>query len=360
LVQESILVRELNFKKQATCHIIGLVLSAILSVFLAVKGFGVYSIAIQVVSLALVTNLLFWTTSKWKPNGRWKKESFKKLWRFSSQILLSNIFVRIIDNIDNILIGKVFSTSLLGYFVKAKSTKNIPEAICVGVLNSSSFPVLAKVSENETEFKRLHLKYYSLASFVFFPVILGLIGTAKTFIIILYTEKWLPSVPILQVLALASLFTFLGALFRQTIMAKGRSDIYLKLNIAKKSLLLLSIPFGLYFGLMQFIWAIVFFSLVGLIIDFWVTGKLLKIRMGTYLKIISFPLITSILMCYLLLLIGGISINNNLIILLLQLSGGILFYTVVSIIFRINEFYYIKEIALGALKKQLNRLVKRN
>ncbi|PLX09115.1 MAG: hypothetical protein C0596_04765 [Marinilabiliales bacterium] len=135
LIQNAILIKAINFKKQAICNLTGLTVSVIVSAILAFMGYGVYSIAWQAVSQAIVTNVLFWVTSDWRPTGGFKKTSFLRLWSFGSKILATTIIARIVENIDNILIGKIFSAGQLGYYVRAKSSKQLPEQIFAGVLS---------------------------------------------------------------------------------------------------------------------------------------------------------------------------------------------------------------------------------
>ena len=346
IIQNAILIKEIDFKKQAICNLIGLFFAAIVSAIMAFQNFGVYSIVGQAISQAFVTNLLLWVTSKWRPIGGFKISSFKKLWAFGSKILATTIVSNIIDNIDNILIGKIFSANQLGYYVRAKSSKQLPEQIFTGILSSTSFAILAKINDNELEFRRVHLHLYKLGAYIFFPVIFGFIAIAKAFVIVLYSEKWLPSVPLFQIIALSSFAYFFGALFSQTIMAKGDGNLYFKLTSGKKILELATIPFGIYFGLVPFIWSFVIINSIGLLLDFYFTGKLIKTNLSVYLKLIIKPLILSIFMGIAVYFISYIPLNNNFLTLLLQILSGFILYISLSHIFKIAEYKYLKAIAI--------------
>lgn len=350
LIQNTILLRELNFKKQSICYLSGLVVSVIISVVMAFMRFGVYSIVAQAVSQALVTNILLWVTSSWRPSGGFNKASFKKLWVFGSNVLGSNIVSRVIDNLDNLLIGKVFSAAQLGFYVRAKSTKQIPEFILTQVLNAVSFPVLTKVQDNNSEFRRLHMQFYKLSIYLFFPVVFGLIAVAKAFVIVLYSAKWLPAVPLLQIIALSSIAYFLAALFSQTILAKGNAKLYFKLNSIKKLLGLLSIPFGLFWGIVPFLWAIVIISFICLMLDFYFVSKLIEIPLKNYFKALIVPLVFSLVMGIAVYLLIYLPISSYLLMLILQIVLGLTIYTILSLVFKIKEFAYIIEI----IKEQLN------
>lgn len=356
IIQNAILIKSINFKKQTICNLSGLGVSAIISTIMAFQGFGVYSIVGQAVSQALVTNILFWITSKWRPVGGFKISSFKKLWSFGSKVLATSIVAQIVENIDNILIGKVFSAGQLGFYVRAKSSKQLPEQIFTGVLSSTSFAVLAKVSDDDKELRRLHLHFFKLGTYGFLPIIFGFIAVAKAFTIVLYSEKWLPSVPIFQVIALSSIAIFLGSLFSQTIMAKGDGKLYFRLTTGKKVLGLLSIPFGLFWGLTPFIWSFVIINLIGLLLDFYYTGRQVNVKMFEYLIYMIKPLILSVLMGLGVYFITYLPITSNFLMLLLQVFSGIVLYIVFSIILKIKEYYYFKDVFVEQISTFMKRI----
>lgn len=355
LIQNALLIKAINFKKQAICNLTGLFVSVIISTILAFKGYGVYSIAWQAISQAIVTNLLFWVTSDWRPKGGFKKASFQKLWAFGSKVLATTIVARIVDNIDNILIGKIFSAGQLGYYVRAKSSKQLPEQIFSGILGSTSFAVLAKVNDDEKELKRLHLHFFELGSYVFFPVIFGFIAIAEAFTIVLYSEKWLPSVPLFQIIALSSISYFLSVLFAQTIMAKGDGKLYFRLTTGKKLLGLLSIPFGVFWGIYPFIISLVVISIVCLLLDFIFTGRLINVPVSSYIIIMLKPLLVSVLMGTAVYFLTYLSIESNFLMLILQVGVGGVIYILLSLLFKLKEFYYVKNIVL----EQVSTFVKR-
>jgi O-antigen/teichoic acid export membrane protein len=351
IIQNAILIKAINFKVQTICILSGLGVSVIVSAYMAFSGYGVWSIVGQVLSQALVTNILLWLLSKWAPSGRFNIESFKKLWAFSSKILLTSIITQVINNIDSILIGKVFSASQLGFYTRAKSTQEIPVSIGSSTLSYVSFSILSKVNDNATEFEKVHIKLFKLSAYVFLPIIFGLIAVAEPFVIVLYSAKWIPSVQLLQIISLYGIGYFFGTLFSQTIMALGKSNVYLKLNMSKKILGLLAIPFGIYAGIYAFVWSLVILSFVGIVLDFYFTGKLLSISIGHYIKRLISPLLISILMSGLVYSVSFTSLNNNILLLSVQVFAGVIAYSTLSVLFKVPEFYYIKDILTERIRK---------
>lgn len=358
LIQNAILIKNLNFRKQSICYFIGILASTVISIIMAFKGMGVYSIVGQAVSQAFFINLSLWLSSKWRPKTGFNKASFLKLWKFGSNVLGTNIVTKIIDNIDNILIGKIFSASALGFYVRAKSSKQLPLEIFMGVVNATSFPVLSKISDKHDEFTRLHYQFYKISCYVFLPVIFGFIAVAKAFTVVLYSAKWLPAVPLLRIVLLTALPVMLGALFNQTFMAKGQGKLYFRLNSFKKVITLLCLPFGLFWGMIPFLWSLVGISIVGMFLSFYYGGKSVNLTMKDYLiPLIKYAAI-GLLMCALTYGIQFIPLHSYFLTLLIQLFTGFVTYTLLSIIFKIPEFFYVKQIAreqLIGLRKRLIR-----
>lgn len=355
IIQNALLVKEINFKQQTICHLSGLAISAVIAAIMAFQNFGVYSIVGQAISQAFVTNFMLWVYSDWRPTGIFRMGSFKKLWSFSSKILATNLVSQLFNNIDNILIGKVFSAEQLGFYVRAKSTKQLPEQIFTGILSSTSFAVLAKYSDNKAELRRLNIHFYKLGSYFYIPVILGFIAIAKPFIVLLYSEKWLPSVSLFQMMAVASIAYFLSALFSQTIMALGEGKLYFRLNSAKRILGLFTIPIGLYWGLIPFIWMIVLISYVNLILDYFYVGKLIGIKMLDYIRFLALPFVGSVFMAFVVFTMNYLPINSKILLLLLQIPIGIFIYISFSSLFRIPEYFYLKNLIKDQLKNYFIR-----
>lgn len=355
IVQNAIFIKSLNFKTQSICNLVGIAVSAVVAMFMVYKDFGVYSIVGQVLSQSVVTNLMFWISSKWRPRTGIKLSSLRKLWKFASNIFATNIVGSIVDNVDNLIIGKFFPANNLGLYIRAKSMKSIPQDICIGVLNIISFPVLTKLSNNSQEFNRLHLKFYNIAIYVYIPIVIGFIAVSKAFTIVLYTEKWLSAVPYFQIIMISSVSFYLDALFNQTLMAKGAGRLYFKLFTAKKMLLLICTPIGAFIGIIPFIWAFVIMSFIGLMIDFYFTRRLLGFSATHYYKPLIRCILISIPMGVVSYSISMLPIENELWTLFLQIFIGVLVYIFLSMLARINEFYILKQIA----KEQLSVFVRR-
>jgi len=282
LIQDTRLVIDLNFKKQSKIRLAGLLISVGAAIVMAFQGFGVYSIVGQVLVQALVNVILYWILSAWRPVGGFNLESFRRLWKYGSNILFSNLFSQIINNIDNLLVGKVFKPYTLGLFIRAKNTKAIPEGIFSQAFQTSIFPILSKLNDNKEEFIKKHLLFFQLGTYFVIPMVILLYFSSYEIVDILYGEKWLKSVPYLKIVAFMIIPHFLGILFNQTLLAFGDSRLFMKLSMLRRVLGIINIPVALFWGLIPYLYSIVILTFVGLIIDVLYTSRKIGTQVSDY------------------------------------------------------------------------------
>lgn len=339
IVQNAVLLRSLDIRLQTISNLIGMLFSAIVSIVMALNGYGVYSLVGQILVQAFVTNTLLWILIKWRPSFVFSIYSLKKLWSYGSKILTTNLFNVVVDNIDNVVIGKLFSTESLGFFVRAKNSKSILESIFGGTVNTSSFAVLSKVNVDKKIFNKLHFNYYEFVMFLYLPAILGFMVVSDLFVEIVYSEKWLPAVPFIRILCISSVTVVLDGLFNQTLLALGEAKMFMKVSILKKIILLFSIPFGVFYGMDVYVWAIVSLQIIGFAINIYITSTLLNISMATYIKSSLFPLLNSIIMIVVLFFFRGLIVSESLIIqsTILVVLGTVI-YILLSAVFSVNQF----------------------
>jgi len=356
IVQNAIYVRKMDFKTQTICNLLGLFASAIVAISMAFYGFGVYAIVGQAITQALVKTVAFWFYSNWRPRGGFYRSSFKKMWGFSSKVLATSLVTRAADEFDNVIIGKLFNPYQLGLYTRGKSTSQIPNGIIAGVLGAASFSVFSEVNNDKKELTRLHLRFFRVSLFLTIPIIGGLIASSESFIVTLYSERWLEAVPMVQLVALTSIPFILAEFFTQTIMAVGDSKLYLKLNVYKKLLGLFAIPFGIYFGLYPFVIAVVCLKGVELLFDFIYVQRLLELKSGTYLKNLWRPLTIGAFMSAVVYVIGWVPIDIPIIVLGLQTLSGVIIYALLSYYFNREDLFYIWDI----IKSKLGGRFKKN
>lgn len=283
-VPNAVLTQRLDFRTRATAELLASLCSGLLALWLAWRGYGVWSLAWQAVAGAGLRALLLWMFSGWWPSGRFDRHAFAGLFRFGGFLLLANVLNVAALRLQSLLIGRLFDARALGFYSMAQDTQQAPAQFINGLLNRVGLPMLSAVAGQPAKLAgalRLSLR---LSMFVFAPCMAAIAVFAEPLIVALYGKGWEPAAPILAILALAAIFWPLHVLNLVAIAARGRSDLVLKLELAKS---LVSIPLVLIaspFGVMAVAWAVLASSLACVIINTWYSRVLLDCGLQLQLR----------------------------------------------------------------------------
>lgn len=233
-VQTNQLRKQLKFKKITIINLSVSAFSLVVTIILAYHGWKVWALVAQQIIVSFLTTLLYWITSRWRPLLVFSTQSFKELFSFGGFILLSNLINTFCNNIQGLLIGKFYNASTLGYFSKAKSTEEIPSKFISDILDQVSYPVLAEVQHDNTMIIKILKKFISCTAFIVYPAMSILILLAKPIFVLLYSDRWLESVPYFQVLCFAGFFICLQNINYYAIAAIGKSKVLFKWTLIKR------------------------------------------------------------------------------------------------------------------------------
>ncbi|NLL27636.1 MAG: lipopolysaccharide biosynthesis protein [Bacteroidales bacterium] len=350
-IQSTILSKSLNFKSLNIVAVIAVTVSAIVAIIMSLNGFGVYSIVGQHISYALVSNLLYWILSDWRPSFVFSKKSFRELFGFGYKLLFSAILNQIFTHLDSLLIGKIFSAKSLGLYTRAKTTKDLPINSTTGIVQSILLPIFSKIN-NDEQLAAVGLKIYRMFFYIISPLMVGLIITAEPFIITLFSDKWLPSAPWMQIICISGITYPLSVTLCHLILAKGKSGTFLKLEIIKKTLTLLAMIIGLYFGINEFLWCTVIASYIGLYLNLIYAANALKtIKKTKFITALLPALAISIIMGICVFGINYLQIGTPWIKLIVMTFIGMLIYVLLSKLFNLWEYGYIKQFIIDKFKE---------
>lgn len=287
LVQRTQLTIKMNFKLLAKISIVASIFQGICGIGMACLGYGVWSIAWSMVCGSVVNCMLCWLMSGWRLLWVFSVSSFKRLFSFGSKLLASTLIDTIWNNIYPLAIGKCFSAASLGFYTRAVNYTALPATTFSGVIARVSFPLLCEIQDDDVALRKEYRKLLSMSSFLMFPLMMGLVAIAKPLIIFMLTPKWEPCVPYLQILSLAMMFYPIHALNLNVLQVKGRSDLFLKVEIIKKIvgvfILLATIPLGL----TAMCWGMLVHSLLSLVINSFYTDKILDLGLLKQLRFLT-------------------------------------------------------------------------
>lgn len=237
-----------DFKTQMVASVSSAIVSGLVGLYLAYNGFGVWALVCQSIISACVSVAIIWILSRWMPRLAYSWSSFRSMFSYGSKLLVSGLMHTVYRHASSILIGKFYTPAELGNYDKGNSIAALPSLRLSGALHAVTFPILAKLQDDDVRLKSVYHKYVAMTSLVIFFLMTLLASVAKPLVLLLLTEKWLGAVPYLQVFCAAYMFDSICKLNNNMLHVKGWSGLSLKLEVIKKVIVtpffLLVIPLG--------------------------------------------------------------------------------------------------------------------
>jgi len=282
--QNVLLKRKLDFKTPTKIALTTRIASAIIGIVLAYMGYGLWALVVSGVLSSLLTMVLSWFAVKWMPKAKWDKASFKYLWNYGNKIMASGMLDTLYQNITPIFVAKYYSPADLGVYNRAQGYAALPSQQVTGVIQGVTFPVLSKMQDDNEALARNYRRMLKVTAFIVFPLMLMLSGLARPLVITLITAKWEACILLLQIMCFSMMWYPIHSINLNLLMVKGRSDLFLRLEVIKKIIALSILVFTLPQGLVVFCLGNIASSLISLVINTYYTGKLIHIGFFKQMK----------------------------------------------------------------------------
>lgn len=275
-IQHTRLTKLMQFKKEMLMTIPSLILSGIVGITLAYNGFGVWSLVVSAIVQSFAMAVQLWFYSDWRPTWNFDAVLFKKHFHFGYKLTFSGILETFFVNVYSIIIGKFFDPTQIGFYNRADSLKQLPVSNISAVLNKVTFSLFSKIQDDDERLKDAFKRIMMLVLFVVAPVLLIMSSLAEPLFRFVFTEKWLPAVPYFQILCWNGILYPIHAYNLNILNVKGRSDLFLKLEVFKKILLIVVIAISFFFGIYGLLIGSVISSVVAFFINAYYSGKFLN------------------------------------------------------------------------------------
>ena len=319
VVQRALLTVNIDFKTQAKASFSAAIVSGVIGISMSYMGYGVWAIVWYQLSNLATNVCLLWILSKWRPKLLYSWKSFRELFSFGSKLAMSSVINVTYKNVYLLVIGKVFSASDLGFYTRAHQFAEFPSSNVTSIIQRVTFPVLCSIQNDDVRLTNVYRRFLRLSAFVVFPLMIGLAAVAHPFIILVLKEKWEFSVILLQIICFSMMWYPIHAINLNLLQVKGRSDLFLKLEILKKCIGVVIIVITVPFGLITMCYGSVVNSIISLIINTYYTGKLINVGFMKQMKDLLPTISYSLSMGVVVWIVVQILPNN-----ILKLSAGIL------------------------------------
>ena len=254
LIQQVILQKKVDFKLLAYVNIAGSLISGFVGLWMALNGFGIWSVVVQLLLKSFITSLLLWVFNKWRPLLEFDWLSLKELFNYGSKLTVASLIYTLFQYFYFNVIGKLFSNAALGFYTRAVQLQEFPVKTIGSIFNRVAFPVFSIIQNENERLKNAVRKTLRTMVFVLFPVLFGLIAISDELIEVLLTEKWLPASEYFKLFCAMGLFYAFQVLNGELLKTKGKSGWVLKLEIITKTILVVNIFITYRWGIMAIIW----------------------------------------------------------------------------------------------------------
>lgn len=350
-IQQSYVSRNMLFKRFFFATLGGTIFSAFLGIGLAYVGFGVWAIVAQQLSNTAIDTLILWITVKWRPKKMFSWNRLKGLLSFGWKLLVSSLLDTVYNNLRNLIIGKFYSSADLAYYNQGDKFPKIIVTNINSSIDSVLLPTLANEQEHIDRVKSMTRRAIKTSTFIMAPLMMGLAFCATSIVKIVLTDKWLPCVPYLQIFCVTYMFWPIHTANLNAINAMGRSDYFLKLEIAKKVVGLILLLSTMRFGVMVMAYSLLISSITSQIINSWPNKKLLGYGYFEQLRDILPSVLIALFMggCVNLVKLLGFSDFSMI---LVQVPLGAFIYFGLSALFRLEAYAYLKSVFLSIVGKK--------
>lgn len=352
VVQRAILLINIDFKTQAKASIIATVISGGIGITMAYTGYGVWAIVAQQLSNSATNVVILWILSHWRPKVIYSISSFHELFSFGSKLALSGLIDTIYKNIYLLVIGKIFKASDLGYYTRANQFSEFPAVSMTSIIQRVSYPVLCKIHDDESKLRILYRKFIRISGFIIFPFMMVIAGISKPLVTLILNNQWAYTGVLLPILCFSMMWYPIHAINLSLLQVKGRSDLFLKVEIYKKiigiTIMVITIPFGI----KVMCYGTIATSIISLIINTYYTKKIINVGLILQLRDLLPSLLYS-LSLFLVVYLCSILIPDTIQSVTIGLSVGILYFFIITRITKSKDLTEIMELIRDFRKKKL-------
>lgn len=342
-VHKAKLSRAVDFKTQSKASFGAALLSGIFGVVLAYCGFGVWSLVWQSIANSVLNLLIFSVLLRWFPKPCFNKASFHSLFSFGSKLLVSSLIHSVYSNLYNLVIGKKFTATDLGFYTRADHLSSFPSLNVASILSRVTFPILSKLQDDNEKLLSVYKKYLQVSCFLIFPLMIGLCVLAKPTIIILLGEKWSGAILLMQILCFSSILDPVCNINLNLLYVKGRSDLVLKLEIIKKTIAIIILFTSMRYGLVGMCVGRALYGFIATFLNMTYTRSFIDLSIWGQVKLLASSFVLSLSMGGVIWLVMNLFSSDG-----LQLATGILtgvvFYFAVAYLLKMNPLRLLIEL----------------
>lgn len=352
-IQRSYIQRSMKFQKFFWATVSSTVISGLVGVVLAYRGFGVWALVGQYLSNTVLSTFLLFTVCPWKPKFQFSVDSGKATWSFGWKVLVTQLIGTLENDIRSLVVGKVFGSADLAYYDQGKKYPSLLVTNINSSIDSVMLSAYSKEQEDGHKLLTMLRRSVRVGIYVLMPVLLGFAAVTEEFVSLLLTDKWLPAVPFMQVFCLVYLTRPLECSCRQALLAIGKSGANLIAMIVINVVAIAGVIVSVF--VLESVLAIALFSLLTTLISLVCFLALANYYLGYKFKMQLHDFIPSLLaglIMFAIVWLVGLLQMNSLLQLVVQVLVGAAIYVGYSVVFKLEPFYYLLNMIKGYVRNK--------
>lgn len=339
-IQHAYVARTMQFKRFFFATLGGTIGAAIIGIYLAYKGFGVWALVGQHVFNTAVDAIILWMTVKWRPKKMFSRTRLKSLLSYGWKLLLSALLDTGYGKLRQLIIGRMYSTSDLAFYNRGETFPHLIIDNVNSSINSVLFPTMSQMQDNKTRLKDMTRRSIKTSTYLMAPLMMGMAFCAEPLVRLLLTDKWMDCVPYMRIFCVTFMFYPIHTANLNAIKAMGRSDIFLKLENIKKVIGIILLVSTMWFGVMVMAYSLLISCFISMLINTWPNRKLLNYKYEDQMKDIMPSILLAVGMGLCVYAIQYLRLSS-IITLLIQVPLGALIYISFSRLLKLESYSYL-------------------
>ncbi|MCH5251745.1 MAG: lipopolysaccharide biosynthesis protein [Lachnospiraceae bacterium] len=349
-VQQAYVQKNMLFKRFFFSTLIGTIGSAVVGIAMAYYGFGAWALVAQYLFNSALDTLVLWVTVKWRPLFQFSLERMKELFSFGWKMLMSELIHTAYQQIRGLVIGKLYTGEDLAYYNQGQRLPNVIVTNINSSIGSVLFPAMTTKQEDKEGLKKMVRLSIQIGSYIMWPLMIGMVVVAEPVVRLIFSDRWLPCVPFLQIACIQYALEPVQTANIQAVKALGKGRTMLIMEIVKKGFGILSLLAVMWQGVMWIAWTgmvVTFFAaLVNSTPNRKYLGYTYKEQLADLLPAIFLAAFMGVVVYF-----AGMLPLGTIPVLGIQVITGIVVYLLFSHILKIKAFVYVKHILTDNLAK---------
>jgi len=349
-IQHAFVSRHMIFKRFFFSTLIGTLLSGVVGIFMAYKGFGVWALIGQYFTNSIVDTIVLSITVRWHPKFIFSFSSAKNLMNYGWKVLAADLSGTFFNHLRSLIVGKLYSAADLAYYNRGTNISNLLTNNIYSSVTAVLFPAFSNESDNLEKIKTMFSRSIRVLSYLIFPLLAGCISVARPFTLVVFTQKWEESIYFIRIICLVPCIELVGHLSIQGLKATAHTGELLRNELFNKPPYIICLVVGSILGVKALAVSMLISSVIGTFININAFKKIIAYSYKKLFTDLASAVLLSVTMAAIISLWNFIPLSN-LQLLILQILSGIALYILLSILTKNESFFYVKNLVISKIRK---------